>query len=260
MTKEQERYVSEYRRRFTIAPKVVTVNTPVSIVYKVDLTAEVEPPTYINRHLIRWKHTQNNYTYPEWLDNGVQKAYNNEDYDMIYKLLLDEKGFIHRLSARYEYQYKIPYATYFSEFQTYLFLLIEFQQGENWEVQGISLRTYNEELSFMGNLYNHLKNIAKDIYRKEVTAKKSVGQNEVLTDFSENKEDNKHQFTEQGYTDSEYLLYLSQLDIPQEDKRIMIQLATGEIEKKDIPLIFNWDNRDRKKLSRYMQKLGNYLI
>ena len=112
----------------------------------------------------------------------------------------------------------------------------------------------------MGNLYNHLKNIAKDIYRKEVQAVKSVRKNEVLTDFSEYTQENKYSFTEQGYSDTEYLLYLSQLDIPQEDKRILTGLATGEIEKKDIPFILNWDNpQDRKKLFRYMQKLGNYL-
>lgn len=47
-------------------------------------------------------------------------------------------------------------------------------------------------------------------------------------------------------------------DISPEDIRILIGIATGEIDKKDIPHALNWENKaDRMKLSRYMKKLQN---
>ncbi len=45
-----------------------------------------------------------------------------------------------------------------------------------------------------------------------------------------------------------------------EDKQILIGLATGQIEKKDIATVLVWSNKDdKKKLSRYMKKLQGLL-
>lgn len=58
------------------------------------------------------------------------------------------------------------------------------------------------------------------------------------------------------YNDIDLIASITQLECSEADKKILIGLATGEIEKKDIPVVLGWSNRnDRKKLSRYVGKL-----
>lgn len=60
-----------------------------------------------------------------------------------------------------------------------------------------------------------------------------------------------------NYSDIEYLTDLRNLTgISPDDKKILIGLATGTIDKKEIPQVLNWENvNNRMRLSRYMKHL-----
>lgn len=194
--------------------------------------------------------------YPKWLDEAVENLWDNgsdEDKQKIAELL---QPTLQQWASYQSYRsyYIVPENELLSEYNFYLCRMLELDGfPDSWN--------YCRNKSFLYNLYIQLcsaKSITLNLFRKY----KRIYDHELPL----NLEDNSHLATHLGAVemptaDIEFLTDLQNLKgISPEDKQVLIGLATGQIEKKDIPTVLNWSNKtDRKKLSRYMKALADKL-
>lgn len=187
----------------------------------------------------------------------VEELFRAGVYDQIYELLLKENGEVIKWAKEYGQAYKIDWYELFSDFQLHLFNMLD----------GIADKAYNREISFMINLRKQLECLAKDKLKYLNRDKRKWDRNFIPQERLEQIPDsNQEKGVPIAYSDVELFVSLENLPIETKgltalNKQILQWLATGEINKKDIPIILNWTNRDdRKKLSRYCQKLKKPLI
>lgn len=184
----------------------------------------------------------------------VEELFRAKEFEPIYELLLEQNGVVMKWAETFATRYHLDRDELFSDFQLYLFNMLD----------GVSDRVYNIEMAFIDNLYKQLESKAKDL-RKYYNAKKRMYDSNCLTEEELENEviekEAKANNLKDIYKDVDILMDLKNLqDISAEDKRILIGIATGEINKKDIPHVLNWKNKeDRMKLSRYMKKLQSIL-
>lgn len=176
----------------------------------------------------------------------VEELFRAKEYEPIYELLLVENGDIEKWAKKFAKDYKLDWCELFSDFQLYLYNMLD----------GVSDKVYNKEMSFIDNLYVQLKCEALDL-RDYYNAKKRKDD----CNCKPKEELERHQDNKNHYDDIDIFIDLKNIeDISSEDKVILIGIATGEFDKKDIPHILNWKNQeDRMKLSRYVKKLQGIL-
>lgn len=128
---------------------------------------------------IRANHKLKKPPYPVWMDLAVEDYFDSCEYNKIYDLLLKDGGQVERWSKYQERITGLPWTTYFSEFQLYLWRMID-EDVVELEVSW----TYNNDMSFLSNFYNQCKYLAKNVCKREVlTNKATINSNTV--DFSE---------------------------------------------------------------------------
>lgn len=180
------------------------------------------------------------------LEIKIEELYRIEIYEPIYELLLKANGTVEHWAKLFGNRYNIDWHELFSDFQLHLFNMLD----------GISDKAYNMEISFMNNLYRQLECLAKDKRRFQNRAKRKYDCNCIPNERLEQIPDTKNE-----YEDIELLTDLRNLDCPEDDRQILIGLATGQICNKDVPTVLNWINKDdRKKLRRYCHKLSKLIM
>lgn len=184
----------------------------------------------------------------------VEELFRAKEFDPIYELLLFENGVVMKWAKVYAKRYNLDWCELFSEYQYYLYNMLD----------GVSKRVYNINMPFIDNLYKQLECETKDIRKRYNAKKRMYDWNCKQEDELENEvfeKDYKQNSLKDIYKDVVVLMDLESLKgISPEDKGILIGIATGEIDKKDIPHILDWSNKeDRMKLSRYTKKLQQIL-
>jgi hypothetical protein len=183
------------------------------------------------------------------LEIKVEQLFRDGVYDPIYELLLGHKGtsvnqiVVEKWAEVLGARYNIDWCDLFSDFQLHLYNMLD----------GISDKVYNRDISFMNNLYKQLECLAKDKRKYLNRAKRKDDLNCIPKERLDQIPDKTDL-----YANSELLMDLKNLNwtvSTEIDRDIIIGLAYDVIEKSDIPLNFNWNKADRKKLSRYMQTL-----
>ncbi|BCJ95700.1 hypothetical protein acsn021_32690 [Anaerocolumna cellulosilytica] len=176
----------------------------------------------------------------------VEELYRAKEYEPIYELLLNQDGVVEGWAKIFAKMYHLESNELFSDFQVHLYNMLD----------GVSDKVYNINMPFIDNLYVQLKCEALDLRDYYNAKKRKDDWNCKPKEELEKHKDNKNQ-----YDDINILMDLENMkDISPEDKRILIGIATGEIDKKDIPYVLNWSNKeDRMKLSRYVKKLQTIL-
>ncbi|AKA72045.1 hypothetical protein [Clostridium scatologenes] len=180
------------------------------------------------------------------LEIKIEELYRVGVYEPIYELLLKNNGSVEKWAKLLGNRYNIDRCELFSDFQLHLFNMLD----------GIADKAYNNNISFMNNLYKQLECLAKDKRKYYNANKRKYDRNFVSKRRLEQVPDIKNE-----YADSKFLMDLQNLSgISPEDMNVLVGLATGQICRKDIPTILNWTNKDdRMKLSRYVKALLNKL-
>jgi hypothetical protein len=176
----------------------------------------------------------------------IEELFRAKEFEPMYEILLVKDGVIEMWAKIFAKKYSLDWCELFSDYQLYIYNMLD----------GVSGRIYNIEMSFIDNLYVQLKCEALDMWRFYHAKKRMYDRECIPKEDIEKYPDSKNQF--------EYANILMDLenisDISPEDKRILIGIATGVIDKKDIPHVLNWQNKeDRMKLSRYVKKLQSIL-
>jgi hypothetical protein len=179
----------------------------------------------------------------------VEELFRAKEYEPIYEILLVENGVIEKWAKYFAKDYNLDWCELFSDYKLFLYNMLD----------GISDKIYNINMSFIDNLYKQLECEALDLRRYYNAKKRMYDWNcktEEELEEELGKEQNRHIYKNR-YEDIDILLDLENMEeILPEDKQILIGLATGEIDKRDIPHVLNWSNKeDRMKLSRYVKKL-----
>jgi hypothetical protein len=176
------------------------------------------------------------------LEIKVEELFRVKEYDPIYELLLNDNGVVEKWARSFGKRYNLDWCELFSDYQLHLFNMLD----------GTKDKIYNINISFMHNLYKQLECHSKDKRKYYNAQKRKDNWNCVTKEIIETKPDPKD-----NYSDIEYITDLRNLTgISPDDKKILIGLATGTIDKKDIPQVLNWENvNNRMRLSRYMKHL-----
>lgn len=158
----------------------------------------------------------------------TEELFRAKEYEPMYELLLVENGVIEKWAKSFAKRYNLDWCELFSDFQLHLYNMLD----------GISDKVYNKEMSFIDNLYVQLKCEALDLLDYYNAKKRMYDRNCNTEEELENEvfeKEYKQNSLKDIYKDVVILMDLENMeDISSEDKRILIGIAAGEIDKKDI--------------------------
>lgn len=186
----------------------------------------------------------------------IEELYRNDVYEPIFDMLCpmsidrSNQGVLEKLAAKYAKEMKLDWCELFSDFQFHLMGMLGYQTG--------TTTTMNPDMSFMENLCNQLKCRAINKFHYYQAEKRKDDQNTIKAEQWDKIEDSSK---EHQYDNIEVVIAIQQLDIDELDKKVLIGIATGQIDKQEIPGILGWDltANNKMKLSRYCKRLQKIL-